>query len=56
VRKISDFSAILVDDRQGKIKKYAEQDFLCGNDEGVVLTDKGMDCYNAIVTELLKEI
>jgi hypothetical protein len=39
-----------------RIKLYEENGFLKLRENGFVLTDEWMDCYNGIITELLKEI
>ena len=53
---ISKFESVLVKDYQEKIKLYEENEFLKLRENGLVLTDEWMDCYNGIITELLKEI
>ncbi len=56
INNISKFESVLVNDYLEKIKLYKENDFfeLCEN--RIVLTDKWMDCYNGIITELLNEV
>ena len=56
VNDISKFEPVLVKDYQEKIKLYEENWFLKLRENGFVLTDEGMDCYNGIITELLYEI
>lgn len=56
ISDISNFEPVLVKDYTEKIKLYEENGFLKLRENGLVLTDKWMDCYNGIVTELLKEI
>jgi coproporphyrinogen III oxidase-like Fe-S oxidoreductase len=56
IQEVSAFSSVLVDDWEEKIKLYEKEEFVRIRDEGFVLTDRGMDCYNWIITELLKEI
>jgi coproporphyrinogen III oxidase-like Fe-S oxidoreductase len=56
ISDISNFEPVLVKDYTEKIKLYEENGFLKLRENGFVLTDKWMDCYNGIVTELLKEI
>lgn len=53
---ISKFESVLVKDYSDKIKLYEENGFLKLRENGFVLTDEWMDCYNGIITELLKEI
>ena len=53
---ISKFEEVLIDDYWEKIKLYEESGFLKLRENGFVLTDEWMDCYNGIITELLKEI
>lgn len=56
VNDIEKFKSVLVEDYTEKIKLYEENGFLKFRENGFVLTDEGMDCYNGIITELLKEI
>jgi hypothetical protein len=56
VQHILDFVSVLVNGWEKKLKMYEEEGFVRMRDEGFVLTDRGMDCYNWIVTELLKKI
>jgi hypothetical protein len=56
VNDISKFQSVLMKDYQDKIKLYGENWFLKLRENGFVLTDEGMDCYNGIITELLNEI
>jgi coproporphyrinogen III oxidase-like Fe-S oxidoreductase len=56
VGQLSDFVAVLVDDWEEKVALYEKEGFIRMREKGLVLTDRGMDCYNGIVTELLKEI
>lgn len=53
---ISKFKSVLVKDYTEKIKLYEENRFLKLRENGFILTDEWMDCYNGIITELLKEI
>jgi len=53
---ISKFESVLVKDYAEKIKLYEENGFLNLRKNGFLLTDEWMDCYNGIVTELLKKI
>ena len=53
---ISKFESVLVKDYSDKIKLYEENGFFKLRENGFVLTDEWMDCYNGIITELLKEI
>ena len=56
INNISDFESVLVADYAEKIKLYEEGWFLKLRENGFVLTDEWMDCYNGIITELLREI
>ena len=56
INNISDFEPVLVADYPEKIKLYEENWFLKLRENGFVLTDEWMDCYNGIITELLQEI
>ncbi|GHV23503.1 hypothetical protein FACS189428_7080 [Clostridia bacterium] len=56
VSDVSEFSCVLVPEYEKKLKLYAEEGFIHVRESGFVLTDRGMDCYNWIVTELLSEI
>ena len=56
VDDISKFEPVLVKDYSEKIKLYEKNGFLKLRENGFVLTDEWMDCYNGIVTELLEEI
>ena len=53
---VGKFKSVLVGDYEEKIKLYEKNWFLKLREDGFVLTDNGMDCYNWIITELLKEI
>ena len=53
---ISKFEPVLVKNYSEKIKLYEENGFLKLRENGFVLTDEWMDCYNGIIVELLKEI
>lgn len=56
ISDIEKFQSVLVDDYQEKLQLYEENWYLVMRDEWFVLTDEWMDCYNTIITELLKEI
>ena len=56
VEDILKYKSILVNDWEEKISAFIKSDFLRLHENRVVLTDKWMDCYNGIVTELLDEI
>jgi coproporphyrinogen III oxidase-like Fe-S oxidoreductase len=56
VPEVSAFSSVLVDDWKAKVTLYEKEGYLRMRDQGFVLTDRGMDCYNWIITELLKEV
>ena len=53
---VEKFESVLVKDYQEKIGLYVENWLLKLRENWFVLTDKWMDCYNGIVTELLEEI
>ncbi|MDR2541542.1 MAG: radical SAM protein [Candidatus Peribacteria bacterium] len=56
IQDILEFKTVLAPDWEKKTAEYTKQEFLRARDTGFVLTDRGMDCYNWIVTELLNEI
>ncbi len=56
IDNILKFESVLVKDYPEKIKLYEENWFLKLRENGFVLTDEWMDCYNGIITELLSEI
>ena len=56
INDVSKFESVLVDDYLERIKLYEENEFLKLRENGFVLTDEWMDCYNGIITELLREI
>jgi len=56
INDISKFEAVLVKDYSEKIKLYETNGFLKLYENGFVLTDEWMDCYNGIITELLMKI
>ena len=56
IADIEKFKSVLVSDYSEKIKLYEENGFLKLRENGFVLTDEWMDCYNCIITELLSEI
>lgn len=53
---ISKFEEVLVKDYSDKVRLYEKNWFLKLRENGFVFTDEWMDCYNGIITELLKEI
>ena len=53
---IEKFKSVLVDDYAKKIQLYEENGFLKLREKGFVLTDEWMNCYNGIITELLREV
>ena len=53
---ISKYESVLVSDHTDKIKLYEENGYLKTHGKGFILSDEWMDCYNGIITELLKEI
>ena len=56
VNDIGKYWSVLIKDYKEKINLYEENWFLKLRENGFVLTDEGMDCYNGIITELLNEI
>ena len=56
INDISKFEAVLVKDYSEKIKLYETNGFLKLYENGFVLTDEWMDCYNWIITDLLEEV
>lgn len=56
IENIFEFEAILEKDREEKIAKFIEQDLCMLFDNRFLLTDKWMDLFNTIVTDLLKKI
>jgi coproporphyrinogen III oxidase-like Fe-S oxidoreductase len=70
IQHLSAFSSVLIPCREEKVKQYEEGGLLrrttsslfngmSSNKEetfGLVLTDRGMDCYNWIITELLQHL
>ena len=56
IEDISKFEPVLVKDYSDKIKLYEEDEFLKIRENGFILTDEWMDCYNGVITELLSEI
>ena len=56
IDNIEKFDSVLVKDYQEKVGLYVENWLLKMRDNWFVLTDKWMDCYNGIVTELLENI
>ena len=56
VDDIEKYKSVLVKDYSEKIKLYEENGYLKLRENGFVLTDEWMDCYNGIITELLEEI
>jgi len=56
INDLPKYSSVLVRDIDKKIESYTKQWFLESKENGIRLTDSGMDIYNDIVTELLEEI
>ena len=56
VKNLKKYEKILVPNYIVKIEAYREQGLLIGNEDGFVLTDEGMDVFNAIVTDIMAEI
>jgi coproporphyrinogen III oxidase-like Fe-S oxidoreductase len=50
------FESVLIPKYKEKLTFYAEQEFISFKDSGFALTDAGMDCYNSIITNLLREV
>ena len=53
---IEKYKSVLVSNWKEKIDLYEENGFLKLRENGIILTDEWMNCYNGIVTELLNEI
>ena len=53
---VEKYKSVLVKDYSEKIKLYEENGFLKPRENGFVLTDEWMDCYNGIITDLLEEV
>ncbi len=56
IKQIGEYNDLLVSDWQDKIQCYEKQGFLVEKNGALILTDQGMNVYNSVVTELLKEI
>ncbi|MBB1578413.1 MAG: hypothetical protein HG424_000285 [candidate division SR1 bacterium] len=56
VKNLKKYEKILVSNYIVKIEAYREQGLLIGDEDGFVLTDEGMDVFNAIVTDIMAEI
>ena len=56
MKNLKKYEKILVSNYIVKIEAYREQGLLIGDEEGFVLTDEGMDVFNAIVTDIMAEI
>ena len=56
VKNLKKYEKILVSNYVAKIEAYREQGLLIGDEDGFVLTDEGMDVFNAIVTDIMAEI
>ena len=56
VKNLKKYEKILVPNFKQKIETYREQGLLIGDEDGFVLTDEGMDVFNAIVTDIMAEI
>ena len=56
MKNLKKYEKILVPNYIVKIELYREQGLLIGNEDGFVLTDEGMDVFNAIVTDIMAEI
>ena len=58
VRNLENFVPILVPNYLEKITSYQEQGFIAYDEETqhLLLTDAGMDVFNAIVTDIMAEI
>lgn len=56
VKNLKKYEKILVPNYVANIEVYREQGLLLGDEDGFVLTDEGMDVFNAIVTDIMAEI
>lgn len=56
ISDIEKFQSVLVKDYQEKLQLYEDNGYLIMRNNWFVLTDEWMNCYNAIITELLKDI
>lgn len=56
VSDLQKYEKILVANADLKRKMYHQQGFILPKGNGLVLTDQGMDVFNAIVTDILAEI
>ena len=56
IDELSQYTSILVPNYQEKLIQYQNEGLLIYHEERVVLTDTGMDVFNAIVTEIMQEI
>lgn len=56
MKNLKKYEKILVPNYIVKIEAYRKQGFLIGDEDGFVLTDEGMDVFNAIVTDIMAEI
>ena len=56
IKQIGEYQDVLVTDWQDKIQCYEKQGLLVEKNGALILTDQGMNVYNSVVTELLKEI
>ena len=48
MKNLKKYEKILVPNYVAKIEAYREQGLLIGDEEGFILTDEGMDVFNAI--------
>ncbi len=53
---LSHYESVLVENREAKITQYQKAGLLFWEEDHIILSDEGMDVFNSIVTELLKEI
>lgn len=56
VKQLSRFESILASNAKSKLALYEEQGLLLQDGDAIVLTDEGMDVFNAIVTDIMQEI
>ena len=56
MKNLKKYEKFLVPNFKQKVETYREQGFLIGDEDGFVLTDEGMDVFNAIVTDIMAEI
>ncbi|MDO4713920.1 MAG: hypothetical protein Q4B28_04710 [bacterium] len=56
VSDLSHYASILVPQYQSKLENYKTQGLIYDHPHKLVLTDEGMDVFNAIVTDIMQQI